>query len=328
MACKETILQEVVSWAIPRHCRFQTAIDAWSIWGVLLLSDSLLFLPAIAAAITFPALRLTPSELVIHYLVTGALISLVLAAQLSELHQKFSSRLLIILTTNILLSLSLESSEYLVAWLLQSVALTIALALVFMPESQRPCAPRQWQHLSLTRTWQPLGILFHPALAIQFKALFKERAAETFMRLGASFAMALGADALSNIEEYDYRSLPTGIIALAAIAIMVSGFYRMLHSLHSPVSEYMHTLPVPDGFWALRDASLIIALGFAPFCMIMYPLLIQHIVSPLTAGLTGIAYLSLMVLLRFSQLHGGRQSVLLSTIIAAAWAWFTAISVI
>lgn len=296
--------------------------------GILFLADSLLFLPVIAATITFATLPLTPSELISHYLVTGTLISLVLAAQLSDLHQRFSSRLFVILAANILLSFSLESSAYLTALLLQIAALFIALVLVFTPESRRLRAPRQWQRHPLTRARQRLKKLARPALWIQLKALFMERASETFIQFGTGITVAVGGVALINIEEYDYRALPTGIIALAGIAIIVSGFYRTLHTIHTPVSEYMRSLPVPDGFWAQRDTALVTSLGFAPWCIVMYPLLVQHIVTPLAAAFTGIAYVCLIVLLRFTQLHGGRQSVLLSTILAAVWAWITAISVI
>lgn len=309
---------------LPISARNKRMVDL----GILFLADSLLFLPVIAAAIIFATLHLAPSELISHYLVTGILISLVLAAQLSGLHPRFSPRLFVILAANILLSISLESSAYITTWLLQIAALFLALSMVFMPESRRLRAPRQWRHHPLIHARKRLVKLAYPALGIQLKALFMERVTETFIRLGISIALAAGADALINIEEYDYRSLPIGIIALAGIAIILSGFYRTLHSLHTPVSEYMRSLPVSRGFWAQRDTALVAALGFTPLCIVVYPLLIQHIVSLLTAGFMGITYMCLIGLLRFTQLHGGRQSVLLSTILAAAWAWFTAISVI
>ncbi|MES2366359.1 MAG: hypothetical protein V4563_10755 [Pseudomonadota bacterium] len=309
---------------LPISARNKRMVDL----GILFLADSLLFLPVIAAAIIFATLPLPSSELISHYLVTGILISLVLTAQLSGLHQRFSPRLFVILAANILLSISLESSASITTWLLQIAALFLALSMVFMPESQRLRAPRQWRHHLLIHARKHLVKWVHPALGIQLKALFMERVTETFIRFGMSIALAAGADALINIEEYDYRSLPIGIIALAGIAIILSGFYRTLHSLHGPVSEFMRSLPVSSGFWVQRDTALVASLGFAPLCIVVYPLLVQHIVSLLAAGFTGITYVCLIGLLRFTQLNGGRQSVLLSTILAAAWAWFTAISVI
>lgn len=289
--------------------------------GVLLLANGLLFVPIISAAIVLATLPLPLLEKTSRYLVMGVFTLLAIAAQLSLLDRRYA-RWLAILVIDFLLSASLTWAAQLAGWLLQALLLIIALVLVIKPSRPARGHPWAFQHGSIKAAQTTMSVwrATFPFAAIQIKAMFKDQIVATFLRFGIATGFTLGAVALFNIAQFDQRALPIAIIALAGIALVASGFFRALQSVHEPVNAYIKSLPVSKQFGARKDTIFVATLSVPFLCIVFYPLLMRDLISTLAAFAVGIAYMLLIAALRFTQLYGGRQSVLLSALLAAFWA--------
>ena len=289
--------------------------------GVLLLANGLLFVPIISAAIVLATLPLPLLEKTSRYLAMGAFTLLVIVAQLGLLERRYT-QWLVILAIDFLLSASLTWAAHLTGWLLQAPLLIIALVLVIKPS--RPVRGHPWafQHGSFKTIQRIMSVwrATFPFAAIQIKAMFKDQIVATMLRLGIATGLTLGAGALFNIARFDQRALPIAVIALAGIALVASGFFRALQSVHAPVMGYIKSLPVSKLVWMRRDIIFVATLSSLFFCLMFYPLLIRSLISTLAAFAVGISYMLLVAGLRLTQLYGGRQSVLLSAMLAALWA--------
>ena len=289
--------------------------------GVLLLANGLLFVPIISAAIVLATLPLPLLEKTSRYLAMGVFTLLAVVAQLSLLERRYT-QWLVILAIDFLLSASLTWPPHLAGWLLQALLLIIALVLVIKPS--RPARSHPWafpqNSFKAAQTIVSVWRATFPFAAIQIKAMLKDQMVATCTRLGITTGFTLGAVALFNIVQFDQRALPIAIIALAGIALVASGFFRALQSVHAPVMEYIKSLPISSRVWTRRDIIFVATLSGPFLCIIFYPLLIRGLISTLAACAVGISYMLLVAGLRLTQLYGGRQSVLLSAMLAALWA--------
>ena len=103
------------------------------------------------------------------------------------------------------------------------------------------------------------------------------------------------------------------------MALMQSGFYKTLYNAHVPMQSFLASLPISRAFWMLRDTGLVMTLGCIPVSILFYQLA-EHALFPLRLLIVlGVAYLFLLIILRFPTLYGDRQSVLLNVIVASSW---------
>lgn len=155
-------------------------------------------------------------------------------------------------------------------------------------------------------------------LHIQCKAL-GHHSISVMLRIGAAFGLALGADILIEIFAYDSRSLPTIVAALAAIAIICSGLYRILAKAHAGMAAYLRALPTHIGFWPIRDMALVAQIGSLPLLILLIPAVAHGLAAaPALVGLA-CADLALIAAMRWPVAHGGRYAVLLSVALAGFW---------
>ena len=141
----------------------------------------------------------------------------------------------------------------------------------------------------------------------------------TAVRMVMAMALVLGADVLMQVFAFDTRALPTAILAMASIALIISGLYRVLRSAHLPVQPYLRALPLPRHFWAAQDTALVVALGAVPLAVLLVPLGLHRGSADLTLPALTLAYFALLALLRFPLVYGGRQAVFLGVILASTW---------
>lgn len=165
-----------------------------------------------------------------------------------------------------------------------------------------------------------LGILARraPALLTQCKAV-AERPAQTILRIGAAIALALGADRLIAIFDFDERTFPTAILAMAVISLLLAGFYRMLRDARSVTESYLAALPLPQWYWPVRDTTFVLLLNGVPLVVLLSPHLLRSLVSLLIVAGLAIACQLLLALLRWPVVHGGRRSLLYGVLLTAAW---------
>lgn len=165
------------------------------------------------------------------------------------------------------------------------------------------------------------GLLPPPPLPllIQGKAL-ATHSASVALRIGTAIGLAIGTDALIDVFSYDSRSLPTIITALAGIAILLSGVYRILAAAHRTMGHYLRALPARPAYWPLRDMALVAGVGALPLLVLSIPAATHRLAASATVlGLAG-ADLALLAAMRFPITHGGRHAVLLTVALAGLWA--------
>lgn len=292
--------------------------------GVLFLADGLLWIPVVAGLIVFAALPLEPMDKVFRCLAGVTPVLLVLLAQLGGLEE--NPRLwLAVLAINLLQSVALTLNPGGLAGLLQSVATIAAVYLVFNPPTRRRHAHRLRHGLSLPGFRLAARYMAYPYLPLQAEILLKGQTVSGFFRLGIALGLAWGAQVLYGLERFDERAMPTALIGMAGVALVLSGYFRVLQAAHDPMAGYARSLPWPAGFLLRGDTAAVLALGFPLMGLILYPLWAVRLISPMAAILTGLLFMLLTALLRFTQLNGGRQPVLLSALLASAWtalAWF------
>ena len=288
---------------------------------VLLFADSLLLVPVFTTVVVILTSHVGMGQSAFQVSVVGTLFLLMLVTQLGVLERR-SSVLLGVLPTSVLLSLSLDRPVGVLSWLMLAGSLLIAVSFLLNLHPVRRF-PNVSLHNAQTKQMKRLQWsvvrLIPSALLIQIQTLFFEHLGATILRLSAALGIALSAAWLIRLFEFDARALPTAIIALAAIALISSGLYRILYSVHAPVRPFLATLPISRNFWTVRDTALVMALGAVPMGVLFYPLSDSDIFSMLTLVALAIAYQSLLVLLRLPLLYGGRQSVLLGVILAGTW---------
>jgi hypothetical protein len=157
-----------------------------------------------------------------------------------------------------------------------------------------------------------------PPFLIQCKAL-TAHPGKAVLRLSMAIVLALAVDRLIAMFKFDSRSLPTAILALAAISLILSGVYRTLHDAHAAMQAYLAALPVSPRYWLTRDTAFVLLLGVAPLCILLWPL-VTHDLSPLFVLLAlAVAFQVLLASQRLPLAFGGRNAVLYGFILAAAW---------
>ena len=103
------------------------------------------------------------------------------------------------------------------------------------------------------------------------------------------------------------------------MALILSGIYRTLQSVHAPTQFYIAALPLSKGYWTIRDIFFVMLLGLAPLGILLLPLLVHGVSPVLTMVALAVAYQALLALLRLPLLWSGRQAMLLGVILTGTW---------
>jgi hypothetical protein len=305
--------------SLPFSQRVRRCVDI----SLILIADALLLFP-FGVAVIHP--WLTPKDTTPdQFIALWILLALTLCLQMAV----FRKPLVILAAASLaalLLSLGLSLPH--VGAIAEGLAFAVALVGLFVPDrpTRRAMIRRRWPDKDgvgkLARS--------HPLVAttrIQWKILAAHPMA-TLMRMAFVLALALGADKLIGIFQFDSRALPTTVAALAGVALVLSGLYRVLRDAHRPMQPYLSSLPAHRHYWAMRDTTLVILLGLLPLTILLTPA-VSHALLPFLA-LIGIAfgYLVLIVALRMPLIFAGGISVMLGALLAAGWAGATLAAVV
>lgn len=282
---------------------------------VLLLANGILLVPVIGLALIAPTKLMHSADK--GFLMASACVLVVLAhlVQLAAFERKRTAFMVLVLA-DLLLSWSLSHPVDAASWVALCAALACA-ASILLPykpfSSLFPKArPRESQVI------EPVLLArLAPSWRIQAKALWAHHPASSAMRMGIAIVLAIVADGLMSIFMFDERTLPTAILCMGAIALVVSGIYRLLKTIHFPMQHYLASLPLHKHFWIWRDTASVLLFGSVPLIILLVPMLEHAAMATVLAIVT--AYFGLLALLRLPLTYGGRQTLLLSVIMVGAW---------
>jgi hypothetical protein len=205
-------------------------------------------------------------------------------------------------------------------WLLLTAALGGAGIGMLSATRFKRAGGTRWPGLDSGAVGSGLRILARrdPVLLVQCKAV-AERPATTILRFGTVIALALGADRLMAIFDFDERALPTAILAMAAISLLLAGFYRVLRDARIAMSSYLAALPLPSHYWPIRDTKFVLLLNGVPLVILLSPQIMRGLLSLLIVLGLAVAYQVLLALLRWPVVHGGRRSLLYGVLLTGLW---------
>ncbi|OIQ84145.1 hypothetical protein GALL_340350 [mine drainage metagenome] len=293
----------------------------WVNVSVLLPANSLLLVPVAALLMVAPAGVFGATSVAFLLASAGALASLVLLAQLAVLERHPAAVPAIGLADGVL-SWGLTRPAGAAGWLALGACVLFGVSFLLVPPGLFKALRQAILRCASAGRKNRLRQFFRflpPARRMQMQVLGLQHAGSTALRMVMAMGLVLGADMLMQIFAYDTRALPTAILAMAAVALIISGLYRVLRSAHLPVLPYLHALPLPRRFWATQDTGLVVALGAVPLAVLLIPLGLHRGSAALTLLALTLAYFALLALLRFPLIYGGRQAVLLGGILASAW---------
>jgi hypothetical protein len=285
---------------------------------LLALADILILIPA---AIALSDRMRSPGEGGAYQLASLlVLVSTIFVVQLASLEKRLAA-LVAVGIADVLLGNGLALPLGAPAWLLLTLAFCVAIGGLVVPDWRRksPGVYAPAETLTSARGVLRQSRWLSPSFRIQFKALAAHPVA-TILCLGLALCVALGADALIAIFRFDARSVPAAIVAMAAIALVISGIYRTLWSYHIPMQDFLSTLPVTRHFWSIHDTRLALLIGFVPLGIILIPLAGYQLCSPFILIVLALAYFALIATLRTALTLGGQMGVLFAAILATGWA--------
>ena len=283
---------------------------------VLLFANSLLLAPVFGLLLIVPTRFVLSADKGFLIAAVCVLVVFVHLAQLAAFERQRAAFPVFALA-DLLFAWALSRPVDAVSWLILAATLPSAAALLlpFQPPGfLRRTLPHQ--HAASFRPLFSLARLA-PAWRIQLKALWGQHTASSATRMVVAVLLAAATDGLMSVFQFDGRTLPAAIIAMGVIALSVSGLYRVLKAIHLPMQHYLASLPLNRYFWILRDTGGVFLFGTVPLLILLVPLL-SHF-APLPVLALVLAYFGLLGLLRFPQLYGGRQALLLSVMLAGAW---------
>lgn len=281
---------------------------------VLLLANGILLVPVIGLLLIAPSRLVLTADKGFLIAAVCVLVVLVHLAQLAALERRRAA-FIALAVANLLLSWSVSRPVDIAGWLMLFAALPVAASILlpgmnglpnWQPHFKAPLHCKALRHPRLSPVWR-----------IQAKAIWAHRPASSAIRMGIALLLATVAVKLINIFEFDQRALPAALLFMGAIALIVSGLYRVLNAIHLPMEHYISSLPLPRHFWILKDTLSVMLFGSVPLIVLLAPLAKHIATAPLLAIAFG--YFGLIALLRLPLVYGGRQATLLSVMLAATW---------
>ncbi|MGH8161506.1 MAG: hypothetical protein ACRESR_05055 [Gammaproteobacteria bacterium] len=155
-------------------------------------------------------------------------------------------------------------------------------------------------------------------LRLRIKALLA-MGGMTGLRLGWSLLIVVGADYLVAAFHYDSRSLPTATIALALIALVLAGLYRILQRSREGMNDYLRALPQRRRHTIRRDVAVVLLTGLLPLAAMIGSLLAVGVGWGWAIVVLAVAFLVLLAFLRWPTVSGGRWTVFLCIVTAGCW---------
>lgn len=158
-----------------------------------------------------------------------------------------------------------------------------------------------------------------PALRISLGILLRERRDETLAKAAGATVVLAGAAGLMAAFDHDARAFAVALLAQGAVALQFSGLFRGLHMAHLAGSAYTGALPLPARWWRPFDLAAVLGVGL-PFLALPGLMAWLHGTPPPAALAATASYALLLCCLRAPQLFNERHAVVLSLVLAGAWA--------
>ena len=292
---------------------------------VLLVSDTPLFIPFVAAAVALAAQHGASWETARGVLLIVFLIASQLSAQLAVLQERRRAFVSFVVA-DVVVAAALGLGGPAAA---AALALPVAAALWALVVDL-PMLPQRAGDL-VHRAVQPLLRLMGYALArlppagrLSLGILYRQHLASMLGKFFSCLLIAFASKGLMTVWNNDGRCLPMAFIAAGFIALSASGLYRHLQMAHDDALGYMGALPLARRWTLLADTAAVLSFG-APFVAALGATLWadagvpSHLVAAYLAS-----FVLLVVLLRGPQLFSNRHAVVTSAVLAVSWTFAAA----
>lgn len=289
---------------------------------VVSTANSPLFLMPVAAICWFYVQDKGPFAWLLHCLFILVFLILMSFAQLNALGRKYTAWAGIAVA-NISLAAAAGAGQTEQLILLGGALASVALWTVIVPVNAHlpylNALRRMWSTVfskaSLSRV--------HPAAFIPLHFLLRQSFVQSVTKIAVALGIAAVALALMAVWDYDERIVPLAVIALACIALVISGLYRDLHRAHDAARAIVGAFPLPEKWERKFDTALLMTLCL-PFAAVLGSVIVFHHASLLAAVvLASATFLGLTGILRWPQVNAERHAVFLSSVSAALWAVLT-----
>jgi len=277
--------------------------------AVLLLVNTPILLPVLAAAISFAVLPHAAR----HYFYLIDLLLLTLAAQVQILARSRRD-LPLHLLANLSLVAGMQGGPSF-ALICSSAATVLALTLLFKTPDSAVAPSTAGAERAATPVWLSRGL--PPALRVSLAAVrhpYRYRWLLRALTLGAGL---VGADLLMTIWQFDLRARGLMLLCQAAVGVIAAGGYRDLGEAHRRAASYTRALPLKPHRQAAWDTVLVMTYALPFYAALPLLLLCHHALDAVSACADLLSCIPLLLLLRLAHRHS--QAVVLGSLLAACW---------
>ncbi len=163
-----------------------------------------------------------------------------------------------------------------------------------------------------------------PLLRVSLGVLYRQHRSSMFGKLFSCTLVVFAANGLMSIWGYDGRSLPMAHIAAGLVAMSISGLYRQLQMAHDEARPFTAALPMRRGWTVPGDVLAVLSFGL-PFVLAMAATMWRHAGLSTGLALGFVASFALLVLvLRQPQLQSSRNAVVSTALVACLWTFAAA----
>ncbi|WP_426210224.1 hypothetical protein [Massilia sp. TWP1-3-3] len=307
--------------ALPIGRRTWRAVDL----VVLFLADTPLLIPFVAALIAVLFKHAMPWEVIKGTMLIAFLLVTQLCAQIAILQNR-PQVVPSFLAINLWVAIALALPP-----LCAALGVTIALgASLVALVADVPAMPRRAND-ALRGLLLPLGRrlswLFQqlpPHVRLSLAILYRQHYSIMLGKFFTCMLVLFTCLGLMSVWQYDYRCLPTAVIASTLIALASSGLYRPLEMAHEAARSLSGALPLRARWSVAPDTVAILSFGL-PFVLALVWTLHSRVGLPALSALVYVAsFMLLSTVLRWPQLFSSRHAVVSSSLLAVLWTVGTA----
>jgi len=286
---------------------------------VLILADTPLLLPVLAAMLTLAVLP----QRGMHFLYVLDVLLTAMGTQLFLLEGSWRRGPWLLLA-NLLLVTGLDANGALSLILLSTGALTGLWIILTPVDLSRPMRlPDCLRRSSIARgkSSRQLGSLrLPPLLRLSARILCDDYRSSSVARSLALLLLVIGAIVLMQIWRFDSRALPLTLIIEALMALISANAYRDLLQAHHHAAPYRLSLPLSPAALAQAD-SLVVVLAYLPFALAVASAVAihRHVADALVSLCSVVLMAPLLAALRIPQVYAPRQSLILACLLTGAW---------
>lgn len=300
----------------PISARAARAIDSI----LLLLSNTPLLLPFIAAGIKVGTQGTQVPNTVLEGLFTTFLLTSLFCAQHEALAGHWRALLtFVIADICVVIALALPDAWAIPLILAALVSAVLAL-LTHVPHLPAGLGGRFRPLIaSFAQAFGGATLLMPPLYRISFGILYRQHRATLLGTFVVCLLVTFAARSLLRIWDFDERSTPLVLIALGIIALCISGLYRPLQMAHAAARPYTAALPLRPGRWVAADTLSLVGVALPFAALTVMPLWLNAGISVEVVAAVAASFFLLIASLRIPQLFSSQHAVIASTSLAVVW---------